>query len=176
MCMFREIVVIYIEKHRIDELSIFHVSPGPDNASVSQFLNFLSDHRVLHMILKRRRVILRLLQNLLHNRIVHDTLTQRERSMTGFLRTGLLETDRNFRITHGTLQRFFLTLLASLAKQCLVALHLLLRDLGGVIMLCVLVPCFLYRLDSFRVIPHRRQNVRFADIGLDFNRRCDRSG
>jgi hypothetical protein len=58
--------------------SIFHLSPGPDNTSVDQFLNFLPDYRVLHVILKRCRVALRLLQDLLHNRIVHDALTQRE--------------------------------------------------------------------------------------------------
>lgn len=46
----------------------------PNDTSIHEFLDLLANYRVLHMVLQGPRVRLRLLQDLLHDRIVHNTL------------------------------------------------------------------------------------------------------
>jgi hypothetical protein len=50
-------------------------SPRLDNTSVDELHNLVPHRRVLHVILHRLRIGLRLLQNTLHNRIAHDFLS-----------------------------------------------------------------------------------------------------
>ena len=49
-----------------------------DNTRVYEFHDLLADGRVLHVVLQRLRVGLRLLQDALHDRVAHDVLTFRQ--------------------------------------------------------------------------------------------------
>jgi hypothetical protein len=50
-------------------------SPRLDNTSIDELHDLVPHRRVLHVILQRLRIGLRLLQNTLHNRIGHDFLS-----------------------------------------------------------------------------------------------------
>jgi len=46
----------------------------PNDTSIHELLDLLANYRVLHMVLQGPRVRLSLLQDLLHDGIIHDTL------------------------------------------------------------------------------------------------------
>ena len=48
--------------------------PRSDDTRVDQFLDLSAHDGILHVILQSARVALRLLQDLLHDGVVHDTL------------------------------------------------------------------------------------------------------
>lgn len=51
------------------------ISPRPDNTCIYELHNLIPHCRVLHVVLQRLRVGLRLLQDALHHRIGHDSLS-----------------------------------------------------------------------------------------------------
>lgn len=63
------------------------LSPCLDYSCCNQLLYLAPDYRILHVVLQRTRLLLRLLQNLLHNGVAHDPLypsSQPHRSTIGF--------------------------------------------------------------------------------------------
>lgn len=59
--------------------SRYSLPSDPDHASSHQFLDLRPDLDVLHMLLKRRRVTLGLLEDALHDRVLenrHDLFTR----------------------------------------------------------------------------------------------------
>lgn len=118
------------------------------------------------MILERLWVILRLLKDLLHNGVSHDTLWQM------LIRTRARQTQttmahRNLGITHRSLESLFLCLFALLRIQCLLTLQLLLCDLPCVLVFYVVLPRLLYCLQGFRILSHGEQYVGLADVSFN---------
>lgn len=118
------------------------------------------------MILERFWVILRLLKDLLHNGVSHDTLWQMS-IRTSTRQTQTNTAHRNLRITHRSLKSLFLCLFALLGIQCLLALQLLLCNLPCVLMFYVVLPCLLYCLQGFRILSHGKQYVGLADVSFN---------
>lgn len=72
---------------------------SPDDTSVDQFLDLSSDNRILHMILQCLRIGLSLLQDLLHDWVIHDSLRDSVIIyLSGDLDTG--KTYSNFWVAH----------------------------------------------------------------------------
>src|SRR6266850_3162069 len=59
-----------------------HSSPRPDDTCVDKLDNLVPHRRVLHVVLQRLRVALRLLQDALHHGIRHDFLLKKKRKAT----------------------------------------------------------------------------------------------
>lgn len=53
---------------------LLRVSPGPDDSSIDKFNDLVAYKGILHVVLQRARVRLRLLQDLLHHGVTHDCL------------------------------------------------------------------------------------------------------
>lgn len=117
------------------------------------------------MILERLWVILRLLKDLLHNRVSHDTLRQAIRTSTNRTQTNMAH--RNLRITHRSLESLLLCLFALLRMQCLLALQLLLCDLPCVLVFYVVLPCLLYCLQGFRIFSHGKQYIGLPNVSFN---------
>lgn len=52
--------------------STSYLPPHADNTSIGELGDLRADRRVLHVLLQRRRVVLRLLEDAVHDRVGHD--------------------------------------------------------------------------------------------------------
>jgi hypothetical protein len=141
-------------KHRNSPLTrlTFRFSPStrPNNARRHQLLNLRIDDRVLHVVLQRGGVLLRLLQNLVDDRVLHNL--------------------RDLGIAHRALQRLLLALPRALGVHRHLDLLPLLLNLAGVLPLRVRLHGGLDGLHRPRVFAHRLQHDRLADVALDEGR------
>ena len=80
------------------------------------------------------------------------------------------DTHRDLRIPHRALERLLRALTLPLREERLLALALLREDLRGVLVLRVVLLRLLHGFERLRVVAHRVQHARLADVGLDWER------
>lgn len=110
------------------------------------------------MILECLGVLLRLLQNRLHNRVIHNFL-RKVGTQTQKADESQASTHRNFRIAHGPCKSFLLRFVAALCKESLLTPKFLLLDFFRMLFLRIMLSRFLDRLDGLGIVPHREQYV-----------------